>query len=199
MPVSSYAAFPSCRECRLSHADDETVTTCAPACGMPRPPKKRKARSLLDYGASSLEHFEFETLCVSNHTAWRFVEKTRFVRSRSAGRRCVAASHFAIFKDKMRGKQGGWQTSARLCGPFTVVLALYKNGQAGRSFRSSCGGADAKLTQGIPLTTKRLSPTSACLHAASATGLFFPVEPRRKKDSRRYPQVLVFSGAGEGT
>ena len=45
--------------------------------------------------------FQFETLCVSNHTACRFAEKTRFFRSLWAGRRCAAASHFAFFKGKM--------------------------------------------------------------------------------------------------
>ncbi|WP_300801123.1 hypothetical protein, partial [uncultured Desulfovibrio sp.] len=48
-----------------------------------------------------LVHFQFETLCVSNHTACRFAEKTRFFRSLLAGRRCAAASHFAFFKGKM--------------------------------------------------------------------------------------------------
>ena len=46
---------------------------------------------------SALEHFQFETLRVSNHTACRFAEKTRFFRSLWAGRR-VAASRFAFFK-----------------------------------------------------------------------------------------------------
>ena len=45
------------------------------------------------------EHFQFETLCVSNHTACRFAEKARFFRSLWAGRRCAAASHFTFFKD----------------------------------------------------------------------------------------------------
>ncbi|MDM8215729.1 hypothetical protein QUW15_06130 [Desulfovibrio piger] len=45
-----------------------------------------------------LEHFQFETLCVSNHTACRFAEKTRFFRSLLAGRRCAAASRFTFFK-----------------------------------------------------------------------------------------------------
>ena len=49
----------------------------------------------------ALEHFQFETFRVSNHTAWRFAEKARFFRSLSAGRRCAAASHFAFFKGKM--------------------------------------------------------------------------------------------------
>ena len=46
----------------------------------------------------TLEHFEFETLRVSNHTACRFAEKTRFFRSLRAGRRCAAASRFTVFK-----------------------------------------------------------------------------------------------------
>ena len=45
-----------------------------------------------------LEHFQFETLRVSNHTACRFAEKTRFFRSLWAGRRCAAASRFTFFK-----------------------------------------------------------------------------------------------------
>ena len=51
-------------------------------------------------GGAALEHFPFETLCVSNHTAWRFAEKTRFFRSLSAGRRYAAASSFVFFKGK---------------------------------------------------------------------------------------------------
>ena len=46
----------------------------------------------------TLEQFQFETLRVSNHTAWRFAEKTRFFRSLWAGRRCAAASRFTFFK-----------------------------------------------------------------------------------------------------
>ena len=45
-----------------------------------------------------LEHFQFEMLCISNHTACRFAEKTRFFRSLWAGRRCTAASRFTFFK-----------------------------------------------------------------------------------------------------
>ena len=39
---------------------------------------------------SKREHFEFEMLCISNHTACRFAEKARFFRSVRAGRRCTA-------------------------------------------------------------------------------------------------------------
>ena len=46
------------------------------------------------------EQFQFETLSVSNHTACRFAEKTRFFRSLRAGRRCAAASRFTFFKDE---------------------------------------------------------------------------------------------------
>ena len=45
-----------------------------------------------------LKHFQFETLCVSNHTACRFAEKARFFRSLWAGRRCAAASRFTFLK-----------------------------------------------------------------------------------------------------
>ena len=48
--------------------------------------------------ASNLEHFQFETLCVSNHTACRFAEKTQFFRLLLARRRCAAASRFSSFK-----------------------------------------------------------------------------------------------------
>ena len=47
-----------------------------------------------------LEHFQFEMLYVSNHTACRFVEKTRFFRSLLAGRRCAAALRFTFSKLK---------------------------------------------------------------------------------------------------
>ena len=45
-----------------------------------------------------IEHFQFETLRVSNHTACRFAEKTRFFRSLWAGWRCAAALRFTFFK-----------------------------------------------------------------------------------------------------
>ena len=41
-------------------------------------------------------------LRVSNHTACRFAEKTRFFRSLWAGRRCAAASRFTFFKVETR-------------------------------------------------------------------------------------------------
>ena len=44
------------------------------------------------------EYFQFEMLCISNHTACRFAEKTRFFRSLRTGRRCAAASRFTFFK-----------------------------------------------------------------------------------------------------
>ena len=46
------------------------------------------------------KHCQFETRCVSNHTACRFAEKARFFRSLWAGRRCAAASRFTFFKAK---------------------------------------------------------------------------------------------------
>ena len=65
----------------------ERLGPLALAEGFPFPPNK-------------LEHFQFETLRVSNHTACRFAEKTRFFRSlwAGAGRRCAAASRFTFFK-----------------------------------------------------------------------------------------------------
>ena len=45
-----------------------------------------------------LEQFQFEMLCISNHTACRFAEKARFFRSLRAGRRCAAASRFTFEK-----------------------------------------------------------------------------------------------------
>ena len=45
-----------------------------------------------------LEHFQFEMLRISNHTACRFAEKAQFFRSLLAGRRCAAASRFTFFK-----------------------------------------------------------------------------------------------------
>ena len=53
-------------------------------------------------GRADLEHFQFETLCVSNHTACRFAEKTQFFRSLLAGRRGAVASPFAFFKGRRR-------------------------------------------------------------------------------------------------
>ncbi len=48
----------------------------------------------------TVEHFQFETLCVSNHTVYRFAEKTRFFRLIWAGRRCAAFLCFLFFKGK---------------------------------------------------------------------------------------------------
>ena len=44
-----------------------------------------------------IEHFQFETLCISNHTACRFAEK-RVFRSLRAGRRHAAASRSIFFQ-----------------------------------------------------------------------------------------------------
>ena len=52
-------------------------------------------KSILEYSSTMRK---FETLCVSNHTACRFAEKTRFFRSLWAGRRCAAVSRFTFFK-----------------------------------------------------------------------------------------------------
>ena len=46
----------------------------------------------------SYRHLQFETLCVANHTACRFAEKTQFFRSIRAWRRYAAASRFTLFK-----------------------------------------------------------------------------------------------------
>ena len=45
-----------------------------------------------------VEHFQFETLHVSNHTTCCFADKAQFFRSLWAGRRCAAASRFTFFK-----------------------------------------------------------------------------------------------------
>ncbi|MDM8216598.1 hypothetical protein QUW15_10645 [Desulfovibrio piger] len=71
--------------------------------GEQRPGKKSESRGLRRHTIPKnrefiLEHFQFETLRVSNHTACRFAEKTRFFRSLLAGRRCAAASRFTFFK-----------------------------------------------------------------------------------------------------
>ena len=60
--------------------------------------KARGKEFLLFPPAAFLEQFQFETLCVLNHTACRFAGKTRFSRSLLAGRRCAAASRFTFFK-----------------------------------------------------------------------------------------------------
>ncbi len=48
--------------------------------------------------AAYLEPFQFETLCVSNHTACRSAEKALFFRSLMSWRRCAAASRFTFFQ-----------------------------------------------------------------------------------------------------
>ena len=57
-----------------------------------------RKRALFVSQSQDLEHFQFETLRISNHTACRFAEKMRFFRSLLAGRRCAAASRFTFFK-----------------------------------------------------------------------------------------------------
>ena len=57
-----------------------------------------RVRKWLPFTYTSGLDFQFETLCVSNHTACRFAEKTRFFRSLRAGRRCAAVSRFTFFK-----------------------------------------------------------------------------------------------------
>ena len=49
-----------------------------------------------------LAPFQFETLCVPNHTAWRFAEKTRFFRSLLAGGAVPPPRILLFFKGKMR-------------------------------------------------------------------------------------------------
>ena len=64
--------------------------------------RHRKTHPLNASHEPFLEHFQFEMLCISNHTACRFAErfaeKARFFRSLLAGRRCAAASRFTFFK-----------------------------------------------------------------------------------------------------
>ena len=62
------------------------------------PPPKTGRISRSPQGNNAPEQFQFETLRVSNPTACRFAEKTRFFRSLWAGRRCAAASRFTFFK-----------------------------------------------------------------------------------------------------
>ena len=51
-------------------------------------PRRRRGKEKGRRKSSPLEHFQFETRCVSNHTACRFAEKTLFFRLVWAGRRC---------------------------------------------------------------------------------------------------------------
>ena len=74
-----------------------------------------------------LEHFQFETLCVSNHTACRFAEKACFFHSLRAGRRCAAASRFTFFKSEMlyplHTLQGRYPALTASCCVAKVLLA----------------------------------------------------------------------------
>ena len=69
----------------------------------PCPLRRRKLRaSTAEMGGvpspQQIEHFQFEMLCISNHTACRFAEKAQFFRSLLAGRRCAAAFAFHLFQ-----------------------------------------------------------------------------------------------------
>ena len=69
----------------------------------------------------AIEHFQFEMLCISNHTACRFAEKAWFFRSLWAGRRSVAASCCTFFKDKTLWRAQGRKPAPRP-GPNRVVF-----------------------------------------------------------------------------
>ena len=55
------------------------------------------------------EHFPCESFYVAHYTVCRFAVKTRFFRSRWAGRHCVAASRFLFSKLKRFQKSGHTQ------------------------------------------------------------------------------------------
>ena len=77
----------------LPHSQPCAHNSLPPSCAdCQRPKAEENARSLPLF----LEQFPFETLRVPNHTACRFVEKTRFFRLVWAGRRCAAASRFHL-------------------------------------------------------------------------------------------------------
>ncbi|MCI7569609.1 MAG: hypothetical protein MSH25_09685 [Desulfovibrio sp.] len=84
----------------------------------------------------NVEQFQFETLRVSNHTACRFAEKTRFFRSLWAGRRCVAASRFTFFKGETL-----WSNfSLKRCA-FPTIRPVVSRKKRGFSARFGPGGA----------------------------------------------------------
>ena len=67
-------------------------------------------------------------LRISNHTACRFAEKTRFFRSLWAGRRCAAASRFTFFKV---------ETLYALRSPAACLFSEPGDGHSGDSFRAA--------------------------------------------------------------
>ena len=117
-----------CRACRITAASGGlllhrfTLTACAAVCFLwrcPRvaPPGRYPASCPAEPGLSSpslaacsddpsrsrrkiQSIFNLKPLRVSNHTACRFAEKTRFFRSLWAGRRCAAASRSPFSKAK---------------------------------------------------------------------------------------------------
>ena len=85
-PEKGHSGNPSLQAFILS----QLFSDCPGACG-----KHSSTGIKID---AAREQFQFETLCVSNHTSCRFAEKMRFFRSLRAGRRCAAASRFTFLK-----------------------------------------------------------------------------------------------------
>ena len=97
------------------------------ARGSPSPNRKRIVLT------GPIEHFQFETLCVANHTVWRFAEKTRFFRSLWAGRRCASCLVFCLFQrqNALKSTSGG----LRICPTArTESGKTDSSGQQGQTF-----------------------------------------------------------------
>ena len=91
----------------------------------------------------ALEHFPFETLCTSNHTALRFAEIMRFSRTLLTRRFCADASRFIFFKEKT------FQGLVRL------ILQIISIDKSYRRAHSAC------LWGGGCLVSRSLSPVKA--------------------------------------
>ena len=107
----------------------------------------------------SLEQFQCETLRVSNHTACRFAEKTRFFRSLWAGRRCAARKRKNISAPQkercpavsiiMTCRRGTAMRALSRAFPFPVILL--NKARWGRGGGQGEGNLPLAQAEGVPL------------------------------------------------
>ena len=140
-----------------------------------------------------LAPFQFETLCVPNHTAWRFAEKTRFFRSLLAGG-AVPPPRILLFskakcaispQDASRGTQRlfpSYRTSHRFfkerCAVF--FLQLQKKPPC-RRFQERCRSRGSYATTFPADACRSCSPHQSAGHASP----FRRHRHRRLRQSRR--------------
>ena len=124
--------------------------------------------------------------CVSNHTACRFAEKTRFFRSLRAGRRCVAASRFLFFKDTtlITRRRGTAMRALSRAFPFPVILL--NKARWGRGGGQGEGTPPLARAEGVPLPLNLTHPVVSKIKSSRRTASRL-VAQARKTDRKRRP------------